>query len=179
MNDPNSKEHWDEKWETSSDSYLADHQVMYSVVRPFMKGQVIDLGCGNGFIGHDIGERYAGIDLSEEGIKQAKGYNSKANLVVGDARNTPFADRSADTVLLLAVVEHFLNYNAILLEAQRLCRGRIIMTLPYHSRGSEHYHPHFSIQKVVNTMSYLGEIVEYRLVAHPKGKWVLVVIEVE
>lgn len=179
MKDPNSKEHWDDKWSKWEEPYIKDHNPMYEAVRPYMKGQIVDLGCGNGYIGNDIGSRYSGIDISESGIKKAKEYNPEANLVVGDMRNTPFPDKCADTVLMLAVVEHFLNFNAVLYEAQRLCKGRIVMILPYHSRGEEHYHPHFSMQKVVSSFSFLGELVEYRQVAHPKGKWILVVVEVE
>jgi SAM-dependent methyltransferase len=178
MKDSNSTDHWNTKWVTTEPQYVLDHNVMYAEVRPYMKGDIIDLGCGNGYIGHDIGDRYSGIDHSEEGIKKAREYNPQGTFHVGDMRDTPFEDRSADTVLLTAVVEHFSNYKPVLWEAKRICRGRIVAILPYQSRGPEHYHPHWPIEKAVDAFRDIGEIVEYRQISHDKGKWVLVVVEI-
>ncbi len=178
MNNPNSASHWDDKWLNHEKAYLDAHEVMYQAVRPYMKGEVADLGCGNAYIGNDAGSRYHGIDISEEGIKKAKAYNPQGEFVVGDARTTPWANRSFDTVMLLAVVEHFENYMPVLWEAKRICRGRIVCILPWQSRGAEHYHPHWPIEKVVDAFLTIGEVVEYRQVPHPNGKWILVVTEV-
>lgn len=178
MKDPNSKAYWDEKWGSHEKEYVANHDVMYAEVRPYMKGEVADLGCGNGFIGNDIGDRYHGIDISESGIKKAQEYNPQGDFIVGDARSTPWGNRSFDTVLLLCIVEHFERFKPLIWEALRICRGRIVMILPWNSRGSEHYHPHWNIRKVVDAFSDDGEIVEYRQIPHKSGKWVLVVIEV-
>lgn len=178
LNNPNSTDHWNEKWSTYESDYKNAHSVMYSSVRPYMKGEVVDLGCGNGYIGNDIGSRYHGIDISEEGIKKAKEYNKDGEFYVGSALQTPWGDRSFDTVLLLAVIEHFQNYMPLLYEAQRLCKNRIIATLPYHSRGPEHYHPHWPIEKVVDAFRNIGEVVEYRHIIHERGRWVFVICEV-
>lgn len=178
MSDPNSQEHWDTKWKEHEAAYKEAHANMYAAVRPYMKGEVVDLGCGNGYIGNDIGARYHGIDISAEGIAKAKEYNPLGDFLVGDLRHTPWQNRSFDTVLMLAVLEHFERFLPALWEAQRLCRGRIVCILPWHSRGSEHYHPHWPIEKVVEAFRGIGEVVEYRQVPHPNGKWILVVCEV-
>lgn len=178
MNDSNSQEHWNDKWGAHEKAYIDAHGPMYTAVRPYMKGEVADLGCGNGYIGNDIGARYHGIDISVRGIDRAKGYNPEGDFHVGDARNTPWQNRQFDTVLMTAVIEHFENYRPLLWEAQRICRGRIVAILPWHSRGPEHYHPHWPMDKVVDAFRDIGEVVEYRQIAHPNGKWILVVVEV-
>ncbi len=174
----NTQKYWDDKWKLHEQEYIRDHNPMYSVVRPYMKGNVVDIGCGNGYIGRDIGSRYSGIDFSTVAIQKARDYNSEADLICGDALNTPWGDREFDTVICLTVVEHFLNYWPLLWECQRLCRGHMVFVLPWNGRGPEHYHPHWPAYKAIDVFSKLGEVIDYRHISHKSGKWVFVVVEI-
>lgn len=180
MVDYNDKQRWDEKWKTD-EIYNGLHQALYSALMDYLKGEVLDMGCGIGQVGKDLGSRYHGVDHSAVAIERAKKVCPDAELVADDCRKTLWNDRQFDTVLLNSVVEHFQDYRPLLREAQRVCRGRIVIALPINSRGAEHYYPHWPMWKCLEAFSPYGDVVEYRQIAKDnlsKPHWAIVVVEV-
>jgi ubiquinone/menaquinone biosynthesis C-methylase UbiE len=176
----NTKKHWDDKWSRDQGVYSDEHENLYKEVLPYLKGEVVDLGCGSALVGRSVGKRYHGVDFSESGIELAKKNCPDGTFKVCDCRYTDWEDKSFDTVLLSAVVEHFKLYGLLLAEAERLCRGRIIIVVPLNSRGAEHYYPHWPMWRCLEAFNAYGEVVEYKQIKkHPRSKpcWALVVIE--
>ncbi len=85
---------------------------------------VVDLGCGGGLLSKffvDAGARVAGIDVSRKSLVVARD-RVDAHFAQGDAQRTPFADATADIVLLSDVVEHVASPAAAMAEAARILR---------------------------------------------------------
>jgi ubiquinone/menaquinone biosynthesis C-methylase UbiE len=83
-------------------------QMVTARLSPGMK--ILDLGCGNARFYREISELtliYQGADISEGLIEQAHKYHPELELVVCDARHTPYQDNSFDIVVSFAVAHHF------------------------------------------------------------------------
>lgn len=81
--------------------------------------QVLDVGCGNGFIAHHLsamlGANVVGIDIAAatEAPIEYRRY---------DGTHFPISDQSLDAVLLCYVLHHAQNVKAVLAEIQRVLR---------------------------------------------------------
>lgn len=102
---------------------------------------LVDLGTGRGELlaaAIDVGASEAiGIDYSTDAIKltqrtlEARGVAERARAIAGDIRDLPLADRTADLVTMLDVVEHLTptELDLALREARRVLRpgGRLLV----------------------------------------------------
>lgn len=91
---------------------------------------VLDIGCGNGALSHDLSkkaEKIVGIDLNEENIKLAKKDFSAPNIeyLVGDATKS-LPGRKFDTIILSNVLEHIENRVDFLKRIKDLAPGILI-----------------------------------------------------
>ena len=99
--------------------------------------RVLDIPCGVGW-GTSLLQgthQLVGVDLSQEAIEYARShYSDKANFMVGDMRQLPFADESFDLVICLEGIEHVPVDvgKQFIREAKRvlLPSGQIIVTNP-------------------------------------------------
>lgn len=85
---------------------------------------VLDIGCGNGYLTHDIAKKakkVVAIDLNEKNIKQAKEKFSKDNIeyLQGDATRLNF-NENFDIVVLSNVLEHMEDRHSFLLKIGQL-----------------------------------------------------------
>jgi SAM-dependent methyltransferase len=82
--------------------------------------QVLDVGCGNGFIAHHLsamlGSSVVGIDLAERAAAPITYFRY-------DGRHFPTRDQSVDVVLFCYVLHHARDAGAVLREAQRVLRA--------------------------------------------------------
>ena len=112
-------------------------------------GQVLDDGCGGGGMCVSVAEEtdhVVGIDLSERfsnaGTRLAAELNTRnITFVQANGSNLPFPNRTFDTVLSHAVIEHVSDYEGYLREARRVMRsnGRMFLqTAPYLSPHGSH-----------------------------------------
>ena len=89
-----------------------------------LHGVVLDIGCGGFRRKFDLPAdvRYFGLDLS-----------ARASHVRGDGHRLPFADGSADWVLLVAVLEHVEFPERVLAETMRVLKpdGRVYVAVPF------------------------------------------------
>jgi ubiquinone/menaquinone biosynthesis C-methylase UbiE len=79
------------------------------LVRPPTGGKVLDLGCGSGIFTYLLSRRgldAAGLDISPKLLDLARKNYPALTFVEGDVEALPFADGSADGVLLSGVVHH-------------------------------------------------------------------------
>lgn len=90
----------------------------YEKVASYCVGQVLDVACGlKGLSRHISEDRYLGCDM-EGGSVHCSAYS------------LPFRTMSFDTVVLGEVLEHLEMPVAALREARRVCRKRMIITVP-------------------------------------------------
>jgi SAM-dependent methyltransferase len=89
-----------------------------------LNGVVLDIGCGGFRRKFDLPAdvRYFGLDISP-----------RASHVRGDGHRLPFADGSADWVLLVAVLEHVEFPERVLAETMRVLKpdGRVYVAVPF------------------------------------------------
>ena len=106
---------------------LADRLAAHYAIKPGER--VLDVGCGKGFLLHEIaqsvpGVEVFGLDISEYGIVNSKP-EVKPRLAVGNARALPFASRSFDVVISLGTLHNLPVEQAIaaFAEIERVGRG--------------------------------------------------------
>ena len=102
------------------------------------KLELLDLGCGNGYLTKSISNKFTrtiGIDLSKEGINQAKKYsNDSLNFINIDMEDLITKGSKFDFISSFEVIEHqylpdlFLNNISQLLKDD----GHLILSTPYH-----------------------------------------------
>ncbi|MCL0091668.1 class I SAM-dependent methyltransferase [Dehalococcoidales bacterium] len=112
------------------------------VVLPWLRGDVLDIGCGEGYLARFVSERqrYVGIDINEEIISSLKReYMNCPNRefwCVDVDRNIPpdlpLLNSTFDVIALLAVIEHLRNPRSVLSFSYRLLKneGLLLITTP-------------------------------------------------
>jgi SAM-dependent methyltransferase len=93
--------------------------------------KILDLGCGYGAyslaLQRDQGRQCFGCDVNLQYLRNAVTSGLPSVAAEGPL---PFADKSFDTVLLLEVIEHVPQIEAILKEAFRVARKNVLITVP-------------------------------------------------
>ena len=104
---------------------------------------VLDVGCGKGFMLHDMmelipGITVKGVDISEYAIKNAIG-DMKSHLQVGNAIALPFEDNSFDVVISINTVHNLVREECAqaLREIERVSRGRSFVTVDAYRNDKE------------------------------------------
>lgn len=108
----------------------------------------LDVGCAEGYFVHQMSARVKlaiGVDVSLSLLKKARDNvlgleNSRREsieLVLADAENLPFAERSIDTVMCSEVLEHLLDWKRSVQELVRVCRQHLIISFPPHTQPFE------------------------------------------
>jgi 2-polyprenyl-3-methyl-5-hydroxy-6-metoxy-1,4-benzoquinol methylase len=105
------------------------------------KGRVLDLGCGNGSLSHELsklGFEVHGVDQSDSGIQIAREAFPQVRFSLGDVEEElspdPFQAESFDVVVSTEVVEHLYRPRRLIQNAFRLLKpsGHFIVSTPYH-----------------------------------------------
>lgn len=112
-----------------------EEEVMFSLLPDGRGKSLLDIGCGVGTIGVMLkarGFEYAGIDLSEVGVKRAvqKGLNATVSDIDGDGLRFP--DASFDVVWAGDVLEHVFDPIGMLSHVARVLKpgGCLLLTAP-------------------------------------------------
>ena len=88
---------------------------------------VLDLGCGAGFLANDLaarGHRVTGVDTTAENLSVARARDTTRSVAyrIGDATALPFADASFDVVCAMDLLEHVEQPERLVREAARVLR---------------------------------------------------------
>jgi ArsR family transcriptional regulator len=96
--------------------------------------QVVDAGCGDGFLTELLSERFAevlAVDHSPQRLAEARKRvaDGRVRFEAGEIEDLPLEDRSRDAVLLSMVLHHVPEIGAVLQEAWRVLRpgGTIVI----------------------------------------------------
>ncbi|MBX3159304.1 MAG: bifunctional 2-polyprenyl-6-hydroxyphenol methylase/3-demethylubiquinol 3-O-methyltransferase UbiG [Deltaproteobacteria bacterium] len=87
--------------------------------------EVLDLGCGAGFLANYLGargHRVTGIDTTAENLRVAEQHDRTRRVVyrVGDARRLPFPDGGFDVACAMDLLEHVEEPEQVIAEASRV-----------------------------------------------------------
>ncbi|MDI6728693.1 MAG: methyltransferase domain-containing protein [Thermodesulfovibrionales bacterium] len=99
------------------------------VALPYVKGKVLDYGCGAGTLIASLGmHSYFGVDIDEESLRVARRNYPLAQFAANYPENEIF-----DTIVLLAVIEHIAEPESFLIRIQRVLEpnGSIVITTPH------------------------------------------------
>lgn len=119
----------DKRWSTQPQKEEFRHKQAVSLIT---SGNVLDVGCGDGLLlsllrANDV--EGTGLDVSPEAVRKcrAKGFAAEVYDTNGPF---PFPDKYFDHVILLDVLEHVYAPEELLLEAKRVSKGDIIISVP-------------------------------------------------
>lgn len=104
------------------------------VLREHVRGDIVlDVACGPGVYAAALardGRRVIGLDFSRELLRAGRAHHRAGWLpAAASGDRLPLRDRSVDTTCLLSVLEH-VDDAALLAEASRVTRGRILIQVP-------------------------------------------------
>lgn len=108
-----------------------EQQVTLKIIKPFLKGKILDIGCADKYLEKllDENSQYIGLDY----LKTANEMYLTTPTIYGDAHNLSIADSTIDTVALLDVLEHLHTPKTCMQEIQRVLKpnGRLILQVPF------------------------------------------------
>ena len=128
-----------EKWYTADDDPIAllrhESKVktpwvlkkIYSHFQLSSKVQVLDVGCGGGFLSNEMakgGLSVTAVDIAEDSIKVAELYDvtKTVKYLTADAYHLPFADASFEVVTAMDFLEHIEDPQKVIQEFSRVLK---------------------------------------------------------
>jgi len=90
---------------------------------------LIDIGCGSGYLLGKIGEKYPDVSLNGFDIKEPNG-DEQFNYVHGNIEQLPFEDNSFDTVVCCHTIEHLLKLDVCIAELKRITKKQLFIVTP-------------------------------------------------
>src|SRR3989344_4738828 len=97
---------------------------------------ILDIGCGEGFITYNLGEkitsRILAIDIEEKAIKYANIYHKRKNLdyQVGDLFKLKYENKSFDLVMCIEVLEHLEEFERAMDIMVNLSNKYVLLSVP-------------------------------------------------
>ncbi|MFQ5858364.1 MAG: class I SAM-dependent methyltransferase [Anaerolineae bacterium] len=149
----------------------------YAMVEPFLRGKVLDIGCGNAATALSLEsvQRYVGIDYRPTLVAHQREQFPQHEFYVCDVDHEPLPLREMrfDTVLMAAIIEHLANPGWVLDQVTGHLRpeGRLVITTPTPRGERVHwlgvrvglFHPHAAEE---HKGAYDRQCLEGLLAAH-------------
>ncbi len=112
------------------------HGQLASIVRELQPAQILDVGCGEGYVlgalrAEGITCPMHGIDFSQDAIELAQKRVPDATFEVIDALDVANAGRQYDLVLMTEVLEHIPNPERMLPVLERIAKRYVVTSVPW------------------------------------------------
>jgi len=97
---------------------------------------ILEVGCGEGYLSARLADRFSdartcALDISAEVLQQAIARCApRCTFVQASALCLPFADKEFDLVVCVETLEHLPEPDAALNEIKRVCRHRVLVSVP-------------------------------------------------
>ena len=167
---PDMQADWDKDWHKMSHLYFWHTRAHYKSIIPLLVGDVLDIGCGPGFLAawtYPNEAHYTGIDISPEALTLAHTLFPAANFYQMDlsCQRAPISDGKFDTVVCAEVLEHLDTHTFILSEIKRLAKmhARIILTVPVKMTGVGHVWPEWTTEDLTACGKEVGQVLSIRV----------------
>lgn len=118
------------RWRRGGYADLFRHRAARDLFSHADARSALDIGCGDGAFFASLGIPGVGLDISQEAVRQARtrGIDARIHDVAGSS--LPFPDDSFDAVILLDTLEHLYEPRSLLVEARRVSRRYVIVSVP-------------------------------------------------
>ncbi len=119
--------------------------VLKAIAQHCAKGDVIDVGCGSGYLLNYLNEhlqdcKFSGAEyVVTDSLRQRY---SAFNFTQAPVEQLPFGDNHFDTVICTHVLEHVLDIRSAMTELRRICKKRLIIIVPREREGRYTFNPH-------------------------------------
>lgn len=117
----------------------------YEIITKIFEGEnpesVFEIGCASGKLMGQLTARKGGMDISAQGIKEAKELypQDKDNFVFGNLLEPwPFPDNSFDIVFSVGVLMYIFDPKPVMREMFRVAKNKVILT-EYHHEELDKY----------------------------------------
>lgn len=172
----NSQSSFDEFWsdEDMVTEYLGQaRQQFYSdvlgVCEEYLRGRVIDVGCGPGFVLKVLSQRKAiealyGVDFSRSSIKRCQEELSTGTFLMGDIFHLAYRSDVFDVVICMETLEHLEHATEAIAELFRVCRagGHVIITIPNGARDEYVGHLNFWTEQEFRGLLAGRDVVKFQ-----------------
>jgi len=112
------------------DDRFARARFLSALVGPYLEGEVLDVGSGDGIVG-DMIQKEFNRSVTLVDVVDIK--RTELPLVIFDGESLPLPDKSQDTVLLIGSLHHGENPLSVLDEAIRVSKKRIVIIEPVYA----------------------------------------------
>lgn len=134
----------DTYYDTIAESYDELHgeeqKRKFNRVKQFIKGKVLDVGCGTGIVWKKYSTRDSGLGIRDAGLgtwdvtgidpsKKLLGHAKHIKTILGSGEKLPFQDKSFDTVTCFTAIHNFSDYKKGLEEMKRVSKKIVIITV--------------------------------------------------
>lgn len=110
------------------------HRRRTNIVRPYLKGDILDIGCGSADLIHflDEDQHYVGIDSIKNLVMQLKERHPKYEFYERDVEGGIGLDGNFNTITMIALIEHIKNPASMLKQSYELLTdgGDLVITTP-------------------------------------------------
>jgi SAM-dependent methyltransferase len=112
------------------------HKRLCDLVLSRQPSEILEVGCGEGYVLSALRQAGVqcpmhGIDFSETAIEHAKARVPDATFAVQDARELASSGRRYDLVLMIEVLEHLEDAQAMLAVLAKLSKHHVVVSVPW------------------------------------------------
>ncbi len=109
--------------------------ILENISLPF-DNRIADLGDSNGIFLRMMGKNGVSVNISDPTVKAL--HDKGLDIIKADIQYLPFKTNSLETVFLFQTLEHVPNPIMLLQEIARVCKGELILSIPYVSKTNVH-----------------------------------------
>lgn len=163
---------------------LKFYQEILNLIKLPETGNILDIGCGNGFFLKKIADKvqdksnykFFGADYAESGLKVARKLLPQGNFYQCEAAKIPLAEKSMHLIVMMETLEHLKDWRGALDEAWRLLapQGTLWVTIPDGTIDKWEGHTNFWTE--AEFIEKLSKYTQPRIIRVDEGRTLLGII---